>query len=90
MANHRGSVSAVFWALLAALLLASLVAGAAGEPISRRAALVMQVEGAIGPATASYVARGLRIATERGAPLVVPAPRFDSLALTSVLCQRRT
>lgn len=55
--------------LLAGLLVAALAAAQAPE--GRRTAFLIEIDGAIGPATASHVTRSLDEAAERGAVLAV-------------------
>jgi membrane-bound serine protease (ClpP class) len=60
--------------LLAALLLALFAGGAAADSASAPApgsAVLLDIDGAIGPATARYVVRGIEEAHKRGARLVV-------------------
>ncbi len=61
----------LLWLSLACLLLGGLAAWQASAQSQRGTAMVMTLDGAIGPATSDYFLRGLDLAAERGARLVV-------------------
>ena len=59
-------------ATAAALLAPSTAAIVATSPLSHHeAALGLEIRGAIGPATSSYIRRGLEVAQQRGSPFVI-------------------
>lgn len=65
----RRKLLGLFWFLLIALGSAAAASAAAPEP--GRAAVVLHIDGVIGPASVDYFSRGLARAEARGAPIVV-------------------
>lgn len=65
------SASRYFLAVSFALLFVLLGAHAADDQVNRNAAVVIEIDGAIGPASADYVARSLEAAAQRRAPIVI-------------------
>lgn len=65
----RRNVLGLLWFLLIAL--GSAAAGPAAAPETGRAAVILHIDGVIGPASVDYFARGLTKAEARGAAVVV-------------------
>jgi membrane-bound serine protease (ClpP class) len=70
--GRSNRIAPLRWLLFLCLLFALLQAVANGErPVPGREVPVLSISGAIGPATADYVAGGIASAAEAGAPMVV-------------------
>jgi membrane-bound serine protease (ClpP class) len=71
MIKHQNARRVRFWIWsLLVLLGAGLTLGVSGQE-DRRTAVLLEISGAIGPATSDYVVRGMRQARDEGAEIVI-------------------
>jgi membrane-bound serine protease (ClpP class) len=70
-AARRGFAFVATWLCATLIAAVAMIAPAQDEGRPANAAIVLALDGPVGPASASYVGRGLAQAAERGAPVVV-------------------